>query len=77
MELLATVDRVAREDPAARTDPDAAVQVEHAWNERKRRVFNAEHIRTAWHHLCRFGMIEDGQPATLPLPLPHMAYGCD
>lgn len=69
MELLATVDWVARENPAARLDIEAAVEAVHTWNERKRRVFKAEHIRTAWRHLHRLGMLEDSQAATLPLPL--------
>ena len=52
MELLASAHWVAfHEDQKARQGPAAAVQAIHAWNDRKRRIFKAEHIVTAWERL--------------------------
>jgi O-acetyl-ADP-ribose deacetylase (regulator of RNase III) len=57
MELLATVHRVAAEDPKAAEDPDAAVRTVHEWSERKRTTFRPDHIRTAWHRLSSEGWL--------------------
>lgn len=51
MELLATVHWVAQEDPAARGDVNTAVDRVYAWNERKRKLFQPEHVRKAWVRL--------------------------
>jgi O-acetyl-ADP-ribose deacetylase (regulator of RNase III) len=52
MELLASVHWVATvEDQDARTNSDKAVQLVHAWNERKRDTFRPEHIKIAWDRL--------------------------
>jgi O-acetyl-ADP-ribose deacetylase (regulator of RNase III) len=61
MELLASVDWVAHESSSAANDASVAVAAVHSWNERKRRVFTADHIRTAWHHLREHGMIDLAQ----------------
>jgi O-acetyl-ADP-ribose deacetylase (regulator of RNase III) len=52
MELLASVHWVAwHEDEMARESSSIAVQRVHEWNDRKRRMFRAEHIEASWHHL--------------------------
>lgn len=51
MELLSSVHWAMCHDAAARDSADAAVAHVHAWNERKRRVLKAEHLRTAWLRL--------------------------
>lgn len=51
MELLATVHWVAREDPKACHSEEAAVRGVHAWSERKRQTFRADHIAVAWRRL--------------------------
>jgi O-acetyl-ADP-ribose deacetylase (regulator of RNase III) len=58
IELLASVDWVAHQSGSPAIDTSAAVAAVHSWNERKRRVFTADHIRTAWHHLREHGMID-------------------
>ncbi len=56
MELLATTHWVARQSP--RTIPlESLVQQVHEWNPRKKRVFQADHIRIAYERLCQQGWI--------------------
>ncbi len=48
LELLASVHWVALHgDAAAREEPETAVQLVHSWNDRKRRMFKADHIKAA------------------------------
>ena len=52
MELLASVHWIAtRDDKQARVNPVVAVKLTHAWNNRKRRVFKDEHIKSTWQWL--------------------------
>lgn len=52
MELLSSVHWIAtREDVAARSDSGAAQAGVAAWNDRKRRLFKAEHVKAAWEQL--------------------------
>jgi O-acetyl-ADP-ribose deacetylase (regulator of RNase III) len=51
VELLATVDWVARQDDRARLDVGVAVDEVHGWNEHKKRTFPAQQIRAAWNQL--------------------------
>ena len=52
MELLSSVHWVAaRESEEARQNAPAAVSAIHAWSDRKRRLFKAEHIMAAWQSL--------------------------
>jgi len=57
MELLSSVHFVACHDsPAAQTHQEATQRV-HGWNVRKQKLFNAQHIGVAWHHLREAGWI--------------------
>jgi O-acetyl-ADP-ribose deacetylase (regulator of RNase III) len=51
VELLATVDWVAKNEARATADPEVAVSAVHAWNDHKRRAFPAQQIRAAWQQL--------------------------
>ncbi len=51
MELLSSVHWVMQHNQRAREDADAAVTAVHEWNERKRGVLKAEHLRKAWSRL--------------------------
>ena len=52
MELISSVHWVAnQESTGALLDPDAAIEHVHAWNDRKRRLFKADHIVKAWQRL--------------------------
>jgi hypothetical protein len=59
MELLATVHWVAHQpspgSPERATGVDEAISHVHAWNPRKRSVFQPEHIRLAWSRLAEAG----------------------
>jgi hypothetical protein len=61
MELLATVHWVAHHaspgSNAPVNDAEQAIQVVHGWNARKRKMFQPEHVRVAWHHLSGAGWI--------------------
>ncbi len=58
MELLASVHWVAtQEDEAARDHPETAVRLIHAWNDRKRRMFKAEHIKIAQTRLRAYSWL--------------------
>ena len=50
MELLASVHWIMVYDRTADDADDAILQI-HQWNERKRQLFKAEHIRIAWDRL--------------------------
>ncbi|MEQ1566111.1 MAG: macro domain-containing protein [Myxococcota bacterium] len=58
MELLATVHWVAKEEPAARTDPEVALRAVQAWSARKRSQMRPSHVRTAWQRLRDQGWLE-------------------
>jgi O-acetyl-ADP-ribose deacetylase (regulator of RNase III) len=51
MELLASVHWLARHAEPSAFDVEAAVRGMASWNERKRRMFQPEHIRVAWERL--------------------------
>lgn len=69
MELLATVHWVGVHNPKSRTD-DEAVNAVHKWNDRKRAVFNKEHIKIAWQRLESQGWLQPvGKVEKHPLPL--------
>ncbi|MGO8879247.1 MAG: macro domain-containing protein [Desulfomonilaceae bacterium] len=59
MELLASIHWIAmNESEEARTDPNAAIRELHASNNRKRRIFNSNHIIKAWERLNKQGWFE-------------------
>jgi O-acetyl-ADP-ribose deacetylase (regulator of RNase III) len=59
MELLSSVHWVATNgDRSIRIDPDAVILGVHAWSQRKRQMFKAEHIRIAFQRLGEQGWIE-------------------
>lgn len=51
MELLSSVHWVANENPEAKKNAEVAVRDVQSWNDRKRRVLEADHIRIAWQTL--------------------------
>ncbi len=51
LELLSSLHWVMRQDPEARTNPEAAVAAVHGWNEGKRRRLKSEHLLKAWDRL--------------------------
>jgi O-acetyl-ADP-ribose deacetylase (regulator of RNase III) len=51
MELLSSVHWVAKHGEAPASDIASAVAAIHAWNDRKRNLFKAEHIGIAWGRL--------------------------
>jgi len=51
MELLSSVHYVAHHDEHPAKSADEAVERVHAWNDRKRKLLGADHIRVAWEHL--------------------------
>lgn len=59
MELLATVHWVAhyggRQGETLAADADAAIDVVHSWNPRKKNIFKPDHIRAAWTQLTDRG----------------------
>jgi O-acetyl-ADP-ribose deacetylase (regulator of RNase III) len=57
MELLSSVHWVIVHDKTA-IDADGAIQQVCGWNERKRQLFKAEHIRIAWKRLQSEGWID-------------------
>jgi O-acetyl-ADP-ribose deacetylase (regulator of RNase III) len=56
MELLSSVHWVATKDPSVANAPDAVRSV-HSWNDRKRRMFAAGHIKIAWDQLASQGWL--------------------
>lgn len=61
MELLASVHWVAGRDERPARTADEAVTALHQWNERKKKVFKADHIRIAWDHLRDLEWIDEQQ----------------
>lgn len=61
MELLATVHWVAHHASPGTAEPardaDQAISAVHAWNARKRQMFQPDHVRVAWDHLTETGWI--------------------
>ena len=57
MELLATVDWVARAPGAASGDVEAIIEAVHSWNKRKRDLFAPRDIRIAWGRLHDEGWV--------------------
>jgi O-acetyl-ADP-ribose deacetylase (regulator of RNase III) len=55
LELLATVHKIAEENPAARKDPVAATLGVQEWSDRKRERFSPNHVRVAWNRLRSLG----------------------
>ena len=51
LELLSSVHWVAVHEKKPASSPDKAVQAVQEWNDRKRRMFNPEHILIAWDRL--------------------------
>jgi len=51
MELLSSVHWVCQHEESVPCDASTAVARIHEWNERKRRMFNEEHIGVAWQRL--------------------------
>jgi O-acetyl-ADP-ribose deacetylase (regulator of RNase III) len=52
MELLSSVHWIAaQENPAAKSNVDAAIAGVHNWNARKQRLMHPDHIRSAWQRL--------------------------
>lgn len=69
LELLSTVFWVAKEeDGRVLQDPDVAVERVHEWSERKRRTFQAPHIKIAWQRLRDEGWFK--RAADRPAPAP-------
>jgi hypothetical protein len=71
MELLSSVHWVAVNDPTVSRPADAVRSV-HSWNERKRRMFPADHLAIAWEQLANQGWLEEsaragqGRDSTVP-----------
>jgi O-acetyl-ADP-ribose deacetylase (regulator of RNase III) len=57
MELLSTVHWVACHGMPCAGTPDDAIRSVHAWNERKRQMLKADHIRVAWQRLQEQGWL--------------------
>ena len=56
MELLSSVHWVAMSDETAADTPEEAIEAIHAWNDRKRRMFQPKHIEVAWRRLEGSGL---------------------
>ncbi len=56
MELLATVDWIAREDGGVNSFDEVVTRV-HAWNERKRQIMKPAHIKVAYDRLVAEGWL--------------------
>jgi len=65
LELLATVDWLAKTDDRVRSDPEQAVAAVHQWNEHKRSAFPASHIQVAWRQLRECGWFSVGPGSAL------------
>ncbi|HQO36587.1 MAG TPA: macro domain-containing protein [bacterium] len=51
LEMLATIHWISKENPDRVESAEKAIEGVQSWNERKRRLFKAEHIRVAWQQL--------------------------
>jgi len=58
MELLTTILWSAKDNVAVANEPGAAVQAIHLWSDRKRRLFNPDHVRIAWERLRTMGWLQ-------------------
>lgn len=63
LELLASVHWVMTEDPAHAHDLESVVTAVQAWNTRKGRMFNRDHVSTAWQLLRERGWADVLAPA--------------
>lgn len=57
MELLSSAHWVAVHSERTMRDADDVVQAVRQWNERKRHMFRADHIRVAWNRLTELGWL--------------------
>lgn len=57
MELLASVHWVCTHQEPQATTPEKAIELVHGWNERKQKMFRAEHIRVAYQRLRELAWI--------------------
>lgn len=57
MELLATVHWVATHGDIDAKNEDAIVSAVHGWNQRKKNIFQSDHIKVAWQQLVACGWI--------------------
>ena len=64
LELLATVHWAATKSDAGPGLDDVTAEVQQ-WNWRKQRMFTAEHIKVAWHHLHNEGWLTPGPPTPI------------
>jgi O-acetyl-ADP-ribose deacetylase (regulator of RNase III) len=58
MELLASLHWLARRRDPPALDDEQALGMLHGWNERKRQVFRADHVKVAWARLEREGWLQ-------------------
>ena len=63
MELLSSVHWVVTSDGTAADAPEETVEAIHAWNDRKRRMFQPKHIEVAWRRLKEQGWLDESQRA--------------
>jgi hypothetical protein len=57
MELLSTVHWVVRHQEPPAASVEEAIAAVHAWSDRKRQMFNPNHIRIAWQRLGEQGWL--------------------
>lgn len=57
MELLSSVHWVCTHQEPRATTPEKAIELVHGWNERKQKMFRAEHICAAYQRLCELAWI--------------------
>lgn len=63
MELLSSVHWVVVRDERPVRNADEAVEAVHAWNDRKRGLFQPKHIKVAWQRLEEHGWLNMNQSA--------------
>jgi len=63
MELLSSVHWVVVHDERPVRNADEAVEAVHAWNDRKRGLFQPKHIKVAWQRLEEHGWLSMNQSA--------------
>ena len=61
MELLSSVHWVALSDETTAETPGEIIEAIHAWNDRKRRMFQPKHIEVAWGRLEKQGWLGEWQ----------------
>ncbi len=57
MEMLATLHWVAQEDPQAAVNCEVAIERVQEWSDRKRNLFEPQHLAIAWSHLKTQGWL--------------------